>query len=584
MLRLSPALLVSAALAGVVYASSASSQTAPPKETLARLPVREVTVFKDGHSFVLHEGSLPTSGDGNILLDNLPTPVLGTFWPYSTQAGARLTAVTASVRRLPVLRTALTLRELIEGNEGAQVLVKESGVEYSATIIGVPTRSAEELVATTHGETEALLPQKADLVLLKTSRGTKAVMIDRIQDLTFKDLHRPLTSNQELRHLLTMQLDWEGKKPTATASVGMAYLQKGLRWIPNYRISLDGAGKANVRLQATLINELTDLKDVTCNLVVGVPTFAFQGMNDPIGLQQTVAQLSGYFQQQSRTGLAFSNSIMTQTAAETRGGGFGNPAPNPADLGPEIGGAGRSEDLFVFNVKHVTLKRGQRMVLPVAQYELPYKDLFVLDLPFGPPREVRGNLNPSDQSEIARLANRPTAMHKIRLTNNGSHPLTTAPALLVSGDRVLAQGLMTHTPVGANTDVPITPAVDIRNRRTDVEVERKPDAVVIDGDHLTRITYQGTIHLHNLRPEQTELEVTRYVLGQVTAADHDGVINALDPLDDDLGGFARPSWWNNFNWPSWWSKYNPITRITWRLRLEPKQELDLGYRWQYIAP
>ena len=54
----------------------------------------------------------------------------------------------------------------------------------------------------------------------------------------------------------------------------------------------DGKGSAHVTFQATLINELADLKDVTANLVIGVPTFFFSGHSDPIGLQQVMAQLS----------------------------------------------------------------------------------------------------------------------------------------------------------------------------------------------------------------------------------------------------------------------------------------------------
>ena len=57
------------------------------------LPVREVTVFKDGHALVLHEGRLPTNADGGVTLDNLPMPVLGTFWPYSADAQTPLVSV-----------------------------------------------------------------------------------------------------------------------------------------------------------------------------------------------------------------------------------------------------------------------------------------------------------------------------------------------------------------------------------------------------------------------------------------------------------------------------------------------------------
>ena len=50
------------------------------------------------------------------------------------------------------------------------------------------------------------------------------------------------------------------------------------------------------------------------------------------------------------------------------------------DLGPEIASQGKSEDLYLFQVKHVTLKKGQRMVLPVAEYNLKYKDVYTLDV------------------------------------------------------------------------------------------------------------------------------------------------------------------------------------------------------------
>ena len=48
-------------------------------------------------------------------------------------------------------------------------------------------------------------------------------------------------------------------------------------------------------------------------------------------------------------------------------------------------GGGRSEDLFVYTVEHVTLKKGQRMVLPVSEFELGYRDVYTLDIPFAAP-------------------------------------------------------------------------------------------------------------------------------------------------------------------------------------------------------
>src|SRR4029078_9146173 len=185
--------------------------------------------------------------------------------------------------------------------------------------------------------------------------GTRAVPIEQITDVKFIGKYETKISDEEVRNLLTMRLDWGGKPAEKTAEVGMAYVQKGIRWIPNYRVEMDGKGKAVVKLQATLLNELTDLKDATVNLVVGVPSFYFKETADPIALSQAVAQLSPYFQTDASTHYAMSNAMMTQVArgGEVRQGK--GPAPGAPDLGPEVGGGSQSEDLFVFTVKNVTL-------------------------------------------------------------------------------------------------------------------------------------------------------------------------------------------------------------------------------------
>src|SRR5207249_3314850 len=125
-------------------------------------------------------------------------------------------------------------------------------------------------------------------------------------------------------------------------------------------------------------------------------------------------QLSPYFQQGDRMQM-MSNAIMSQAARMTE-----RPAPSAPgapNLGPDIPESTKNEDLFVFTVKHVTMRKGERMVVPIAEYNLPYTDVFTLELPFAPPPEVRGNLNSEQEAEMARLFSSPTVAHKIRLSN-----------------------------------------------------------------------------------------------------------------------------------------------------------------------
>lgn len=255
----------------------------------------------------------------------------------------------------------------------------------------------------------------------------------------------------------------------------MLYLQRGIRWIPNYKVAIDGEGQAVVKLQAALINEMADLNNVTAHLVIGVPTFEFKDTPDPMSLQYTVVQLSPYFRPDSQTAFGLASAIMTQAAAPTGDRRREEAEAAPIlDLGPDVAASGKCEDLFVFTLNHVSLRKGQRMVLPIGEFKLKYKDVHSLDVPFAPPAEVWRHLDSQRQAELVRLFSAPKVVHHIRLFNSSEYPLTTAPALILRNDRVLAQGMMTYAAPGADTDLSITTAVDIRVKKTDNETARIP--------------------------------------------------------------------------------------------------------------
>ena len=83
--------ILATVLLALCLASIVRADAPTPFKSLAKMPVKEVTVFKDGHAFVLHEGKMPTDAAGNVVMDYLPAPVLGTFWPYSAEKSAKLT-------------------------------------------------------------------------------------------------------------------------------------------------------------------------------------------------------------------------------------------------------------------------------------------------------------------------------------------------------------------------------------------------------------------------------------------------------------------------------------------------------------
>ncbi len=587
-MRIRYGLAVVLLLAGVGVAEDAG------RAVYDKLPVKEVTVFKDGHAYVLHEGQMTTDGKGNVLLDTLPNPVMGTFWAYSVQPGAALTSVMSSRQDLDVEKTSASLEDLVKGNVGKSVLIKEvnKNDSYQATILRILEEAAAEETSAPGGILDAhgyyvpprpVVPQNP-IVLLKAAEGIRALPINQIQTVTFLDEVNDTVSRKQKKETLTLQLDWKGREPESKAAVGMAYVQRGIRWIPSYRVDIDGKGKAVIKLQACIINELADLNDVKTHLVIGVPTFAFKEVVDPVSFQEAAASLSGHFRSDNRTAYSFSNAIMSQQIMypyESRS--VPSPSGESLNLGPELEGTEKSEDLFVFTVDHITLKKGQRLVMPLAEFTLSYEDVYKVDISFAPPLEMRQNFNNDQQLMLARLFHAPNAVHKIRLKNDSEYPLTTAPATILKEGRVLAQGMMTYTAIGNKGDLELTTAVNIGVKTANEQTNQTPNAVNWNGHSFSKIDMRGTIELTNFGDKPVTLEVRRSVLGSMDEGSHDAVVRQLgNGYDEYAFEDGQPVWWSWCSWPWWWYRFNTIGQGNWTVELEPGKTMTLEYKWHYF--
>lgn len=582
MLQLIPACLAVTWLGACASAITLPSSTAPASTALAStaaapgasLPVREVSVFKDGHAFVVREARVPLDASGGFVLDDLPMPVLGTFWPYA-RGGAKLASATAATERVTVRRTALELEQLIEANSGADVdLVDVANEHTRGKLLGIPARSASELERTDTPSATPKLPQRGTVVLIRTLEGTKVIPLARVRDVSFAGDAKSELASEELRQRLTLRCT--GVAPGASPDIGLMYVQHGLRWIPAYKLDVDGAGRVRVELEATLVNDLVDLDDAIVNLVVGVPRFEFRGQVDPIALQALAAELGRHMDPTLNfASNALSNAIMTQAA------GYGGRGAEDSAPVPEVAGGAANEDLFVFKLQHVTMRRGERLVLPVTAFDLGYRDAYTLDVPFDPPLAGREQLQSDRLEELARALAEPKVEHVLRLKNDSAYPLTTAPALLFSKGKVVSQALLTYTPIGAETDVALATAVDVRVESSDVEAGRTPNAVNWNGHGFQRIDVDGTLTLASRKMETIEVEVTRSVLGLVDNADHGGTTQALGPQEFWRWN-SRPAWWGWWSWPYGWWHWNGVGRFTWRVKLAPGESVGLKARWHYF--
>lgn len=537
------------------------AQEPPSVPTATKLPVREATVFKDGHAYLLREMPLDPTAGGRVVLDELPVPVLGTFWPFAT-GGARLVSAKAGRETVAEDLPAVDLRQIIRANLGKDVVIVDLDKErIPGRLLGLPTRK-------TDGK-----PGDGEVLLVSTVTGTRVVPLSRVRDLEVRGELQSTLRVEQSRERLTLEVQGGGE----AATVGVMYVQRGLRWIPSYRLDIDGAGKASVQLQASLVNDLIDLDRATVHLVIGVPKFEFEGLVDPISLQQEIAQVATNIRGYSAlsNGNLLSNSLMTQSAGYTGGD------QNGQDPDPTADGGESNEDLFVFTLRDITLKKGERLVVPISTFGLAYSDVYTLDVPFAPPMEIRQNLQSDRVLELARELAAPKAMHVLRLQNDSQAPLTTAPALVLKNGRVLAQGRMRYTPIGAETDLQINTAIEIHVDSEEHETGRVANAERFDGNQYGRIDLAGKIVLRNDKRIAVELEVSRHTLGIADTVEQDGSMTQMD-LTRLWNGDARPAWWGWWSWPYWWFRFNGFAEFRWTVKLEPGAKVTLDSTWHYF--
>jgi hypothetical protein len=204
-----------------------------------------------------------------------------------------------------------------------------------------------------------------------------------------------------------------------------------------------------------------------------------------------------------------------------------------------------------------------------------------LKLGMTPPAEVR----PSGQeqsSELARLAQSPQVMHRIRLKNRLKDPFTTAPALIFRASQIIAQGTMFYTPVGADSDLTLTAAADVLCCRMDREVRRIPGAAQWNHDAYEQVDLAGEIRVMNHKGATIELEVTQTVLGSMDTA-AGGTLQKLNALAEaGMFGETMSNWWTNYDWPGWWSRFNGVGQARWRTTLAPGKAFEARYTWHYF--
>ena len=490
---------------------------------------RSVAVFKNGLGFFMREGAVSLR-DGWCVAEQVPPAAFGTLAIYAMSDERTVDIVGSGPGEVvdfddrDAAKDAAAKRARLEASKNLRVELRYKHKGQDRTAAG------------------KLVSVGPEFVVLESDSNSFAVPVEGIARL------------QVLELPLRIHVASEKEKAAEETTLGMAYLRKGITWIPDYTLKVLDDENAELTLRGTLVNEAEDLVHTDVHLVVGVPHFTHTEFLAPLAVGQVIrtigaAVASTAVPQQVTTQIMNRAAIVSNVNGAPQfdlpPGAVERPAVDEGgDLGkaignlPQLGGAAAT-DYTVYTKKDLTLRRGEKAIVTLFTKKIKYSHIYR----WTPPKGME---------------------HSLVLHNTTDSAWTTGPCLALSADSPLSEDLLKYTPKGARGELPVTHAINIAHDKSEREIDRKLKAHTPRTDlHYDLVTLEGKLQLKNFEKRTVDVVIANPVPGKPTVAENKGTIS-VDP-----------------------NKLKLLERegsVNWVVQLEPNEERTLTYQYERYVP
>lgn len=481
-----------------------------------------VAVFKNELGFFMREGEVNLR-EGWCVAKQIPPAAFGTLAIFSHKEGEIVDIVGAGPGEIVEFDDKDAPNDPdIKRERLKSCLNLDVSLNYKAK--GQDRTSAGKLVSV-----------NGDFVILEKDANSFAVPLKDIFKMQILDL--------PIRVHVT---NGENKSPE-NSLLGMAYLRKGITWIPEYTLKILDETTAEIVLRGTLVNEAEDLIHCDVNFVVGVPHFIHTDYSAPIAVGQMIRTIGASIAPKQLQSQIMNNAFVNydnnlnnppQTVVE-------RPATKDAGnlkgaLGnlPQIEGAAGT-DYTVYTKKDLTIRRGEKAVVTLFTKRIAY-------------------------SHIYRWNNPDKMRHFIVLHNETDTAWTTGACLALSADQPISEDILRYTPKAGRCELPVTTAINISHSKSETELDRKlNDHSPARDIFLDMVTLRGKLSLHNYEKTKVEISINAPVPGKPIDASDGGIISVHT---ENLKLLERSG------------------NIQWTISLEPGERKTLNYHYERYVP
>jgi hypothetical protein len=478
--------------------------------------IKSVSLFKNGLAFFRAKVALPDSSE--FELGQLPVPAYGTFW-VNHGANLKIKQITAYNKENNKSSAVTSIGELLRLNVNKRVKLWLSNSEKDSiegVIMNFGKRLPQEVQSPYHmGIRSSVGPynpglsrSSSSVLIIKTCSGIKAVSSGSIRRVDFidKDIKtEKIVKGTEPSINIKLEKPYKGEK------LELSWLAKGLTWAPSYQIDLSDSQNMSFTGKALVINEVMDLESVNVEFVTGYPNIQFGEVKSPIALKEKLAQflrsLSGG---SSNSGFGGPRGqVMTQQAVM-----LSNVASydDSASSYSSTSKGKVSEDLFLYPVKDVSLKRGETAYIPIFTAKLPYRHVYTWKIGdyLDSNNRYRNNLSRGSDGKLAE-----EIWHSCRFKNTLDIPLTTAAAEFIKDGRFVGQDICYYTAPMAQSTIRINRAMNVLAEQAEFEEKRDRNAATFHGYRYDKVTVRGELKIKSRLDKDVELEITKELSGEL---------------------------------------------------------------------
>ncbi|MCI0702806.1 MAG: DUF4139 domain-containing protein [Planctomycetia bacterium] len=458
---------------------------AQAKDTPVKSKIVAVDLFKNGLVVVKRETTL--AQPGVYVLDDVPSPVHGTYWIESTGPVETL----VKMQEVEVPADEAPPGNLQDDLAGKKVTVYFKGANRPPVV----------------GTMMKFKPTKPDetpttrFLVIQTPKGRTYIDPTEVSAVEAEEAGDKVIRRQP-RLLLTL-----GETDKPETKIAIRYLATGLAWAPSYKIDITDPKVLTLEQHAVIRNELTDLDAAEFRLISGYPSVQYAHVRSLLSPKSTwmsfFAELNSRGEQYAD---ALSNSIIRQQVS------LNVRSPHDINLGAIPTGEG--VDLHYQPIGKRTLAQGETLAITVAKGKADYERIVEWLVP--DTRDDRGRYSGRGESEDD------SPWDALKFKNPLPFPMTTGPATVVSNGSFNGQRTSYWVNAGEETVLRVEKALSVRTRAVENELPAKGgdrDFVWIGGSQYRKTTVEGELAVSNHRKETVQLVIRRRFSGELVNAE-----------------------------------------------------------------